>query len=119
MSRVSRQNAEDAAAEAMAREVQALNEARVAFEAERSEHEQRATEDVELIRLQREVLARDHAAVTAATAALQIKVESAEQAQHAARVSSPPASAAAGSLSPTVSQDTIVVDILKAIKTFN
>lgn len=127
MSRATRQNTEDAAAAAMARDVQALNEARVAFEAERSEHEQRTVEEADHIRREREEIRlaheelqaagdRQQEALTAAAAGLQVKLEHAEQAQ---AFSSSPASAAAGSSSPPLSQDTIVVDILKAIKTFS
>jgi len=134
MSRATRQNTEDAAAEAMALEVQALNEARVAFEAERSEHEQRTVEEADHIRREREEIRlaheelqaagdRQQEALTAVATELQAKLENAEQAHKVAPTaegfSSSPASPAEGSSASPVSQDKVVVDILKAIKTFS
>ena len=130
MSRVTRQQAEDAA-DALAREMKAFNEVRVAFEAERTEQEQRTVEEAAHIQREREAIASAHAALqaegerqqealTVAAEKLRVKLAYAEQAaQTAERPSSSPASTAAGSSSPTVSQDTVNVDILKAIKTFS
>jgi len=115
MSRVTRQQAEDAA-DALAREMKAFNEARVAFEAERNEQEQRTAEEAAHIQREREAIASAHAALqaegerqqealTVAAEKLRVKLAYAEQAaQTAGRPSSSPASTAAGSSSPTVSQ---------------